>query len=189
MADAQQSDQAPNEPFEFDIDPGLELRELRAAYGRLIQLRAELGEAQFAVQGQLSQWSPAAHFYHLLLAGDLALRNVRSLVARKGRLIMQEGGPNALAREVLVRGTYPRGKSQAPRMVQPPDPIEKDLLAMEVDVFAKALDVADGLREEVLQAPGLIPHHALAELTAAQWLRFARLHTEHHLAIVADIVG
>ena len=31
--------------------------------------------------------------------------------------------------------------------------------------------------------PGAIPHQALGPLSAAQWLRFARLQAEHHLAI------
>ena len=47
-----------------------------------------------------------------------------------------------------------------------------------------ASDVAD-----VASAPGRIPHLYLGELDAGEWLRFARLHAEHHLAITRDVAA
>lgn len=137
----------------------------------------------------LSGWSVAEHFYHLCLATDLALRNVQSLVRGKGRLITAEGGPNELAREVLSLGTFPRGKSHAPRMVQPPDPIDPALLLQELGLLQESVVRTRAILGQVVAAPNRIPHQRLGNLDAGQWLRFARLHAAHHLAIISDLVG
>ena len=34
-----------------------------------------------------------------------------------------------------------------------------------------------------------IPHQLLGPLDAPEWLRFARVHTEHHLAIVDELLS
>ena len=95
--------------------------------------------------------------------------------------------PNALACQVLVQGCYPRGESQAPRTVQPPDEVDLELLAEEYTGLGRLLETVRGLAEQVASAPGAIVHLQLGALSAAHWLRFARLHGEHHLAIVRDI--
>ncbi len=136
----------------------------------------------------ISGWSVAEHFYHLCLATDLALRNVQSLVREKGRLITEEGGPNELAEEVLSLGTFPRGKSQAPRMVQPPEQIDPALLLQELGLLQESVVRTRAILGQVTAAPNRIPHQRLGNLDAGQWLRFAHLHAAHHLEIIRDLV-
>ena len=68
-------------------DPALDLaglRRLLARVGRLL----ELPEDELTTpRPEVSSWSVGQHLFHLVLAGDLSLRNVKSLVARRGRLI------------------------------------------------------------------------------------------------------
>lgn len=170
----------PIDPQEELLELGRSLEALTAAY------RAdEPGALRRAPE--VSGWSLAEHFYHLCLATDLALRNVLSLVRGKGRLITHEGGPNALAVQVLTDGCYPRGESEAPRMVRPPEPVDPALLAQELELLGQGLARTRDLLPEVSGAEGRIPHQDLGELNAAEWLRFARLHAGHHLAIARDL--
>lgn len=168
-------------------DPAADLAALEEALEAMGVERAELGEAVDRVAPGVSAWSSAQHLYHVALATDLALRNVRSLCSGRGRLITHEGGPTDLALEVLERGSYPRGESEAPRMVQPPAQVEPEFLEMEMRGNREAAARTHELLPEVPGAAGFVPHHVLGGLTAAHWLRFARLHAEHHLAIVRDV--
>ena len=52
-------------------------------------------------------------------------------------------------------------------------------------IWATLAERAGDLRS----VPGRLPHPLLGPFRAAQWMRFARLHTAHHLAIIKDIDG
>jgi len=169
------------------IDVRIELEDLRASAAALAALRVELGDGGARRVESVSGWSVDEHLYHLCLATDLALRNVQSLARAKGGLITSEGGPNALALQVLSEGVYPRGESEAPRMVRPPDEVDAALLDQEVELLGQSFERVP--LDRVPGAPGRIPHQHLGELCAAEWLRFARLHARHHLAIVRDVAA
>jgi DinB family protein len=169
------------------IDVHEERRDLGASVRGLAALLEGLGEGKTTGVPSISAWSVAEHLYHVCLATDLALRNVASLVSGRGRHITSEGAPNDLALQVLTEGCYPRGESQAPRMVQPPSSVDLELLDQEVELLGQGLSRTDAILEQVADAPNRIPHQHLGQLNAAQWLRFARLHARHHLAIATDV--
>ncbi len=168
------------------IDVPEELRALSRSYASFVSLYRADTDA-LCVQAEVSAWSLGQHLYHLCLSGDLALRNVLTLARGRGRRIVHGGGPNALARRVLREGCYPRGESQAPRMVQPPDPVDPALLDQEIDLFGRAIAGLGEHQEAIRRATGRIPHQNLGHLSAPQWLRFAHLHAQHHLAIARDL--
>ena len=59
-------------------------------------------------------------------------------------------------------------------------------------LVAKAREFAGSLTpvvNEIRTWAGTVPHPILGSFTAAQWLRFARVHNAHHLAIVDDILA
>lgn len=171
------------------IDVPRELADLRATLDAFVALREELGERAFERVPAVSAWSAAQHLYHLALSTDLALRNVAALARGEGARIVDSGGPNALALQVLAEGRYPRGRSEAPRMVRPGDDVDPAFLADEVRRSLEGLEGVAGLAAEIPGAPKRIPHHALGELDAAEWLRFAQLHARHHLEIVRDVAA
>ena len=166
----------------LEISVEEELEGLGRALGALSELRGASGKSE-----QVSAWSGDQQLYHIALATDLALSNVMALDSGKSPRIVAEPDPIPLALEVLERGSYPRGESEAPRIVQPPDEVDAALLADEYENLGGALEKVRALAAAIPGLPGAIPHQALGPLSAAQWLRFARLHAEHHLAIVEDI--
>jgi len=127
------------------------------------------------------------YLYHIALATDLAFRHVKSLVARKGGLIQEEGEIHPRAAQVLEDDVTPRGEAQAPRMVTPDETVEPRFLEMEMNGNREALAGLEAIADEIIAAPAWIPHQVLGPLSAAHWLRFAALHARHHWAIVRDI--
>jgi len=170
------------------IDSEEELDDLARCLDAFAAQRATLGARLFDPVPAISAWSAGQHLYHVALSTDLALRNVAALVRGRGRMIVEEGGPNALAVQVLREGSYPRGESEAPRMVRPGDEVEPEFLTQEMELNREALARTRDLLDSIPAAAGRIPHQHLGELSAAEWLRFARLHARHHLQIVEDLV-
>ncbi len=169
------------------FDPTAELAGLRAALDACDALRQRRagGLAQRAVG--VSAWSSEQHLYHLALSTDLALGNVRAIGRGSGLRLTREGGPNALAREVLARGSRERGSSEAPRMVRPPDEVDPAFLVDELGRARSALDAVEAELEAVAASDARVPHQELGQLSGAEWLRFAHIHVRHHLAILDDI--
>jgi hypothetical protein len=171
----------------YTIDPDVEEERLESAFLEFGGLRERLGERVHECAPSVSAWSPAQHLFHVALSADLAFSNVRALLRGGGGRIVQEGAPNALAVQVLTDESYPRGESAAPRTVTPPDEVEGAYLTNEMQLNRETLMALSADLTKVPGAEGRIPHVFLGELNASEWLRFARLHSEHHLAILRDI--
>ena len=161
-----------------------ELAQLAAAFDALESaLRGGAGGA--AVKRPTgSQWTIEQHVYHVALSASLALENVTALLDGQSVRIQMRGGPNETAQALFREGGYPRGQSQAPRTVWPPDRPDAGLLDQELRRNNEALSSLTKRSQEIAQLPGRIRHRQLGELCAAEWLRFAQLHSAHHLAII-----
>jgi hypothetical protein len=134
----------------------------------------------------VSGWSAEQHLAHVALANELVVRNLKSLAARKGALIVEGGEPQPWVGEMFAAGRLPRGKAQAPRMVRPPETIERELMLQWL---------ADGKRELAALDPRAIvpgtlriPHQLIGPLDAPQWLRFGVVHTRHHMLIGREVL-
>ena len=171
------------------VDVPAELEDLEDCLRLLVAERDRLGSRILERAPTVSGWSAGEHLYHLCLSTDLALGNVAMLIRGRGARITFEGEPNDLARRVLAEGRYPRGQSEAPRMVRPPETLEPELLDLELSRLQDALARIEGEREAIAGARGRIPHQHLGALDAGEWLRFARLHARHHLGIVRDVAA
>ncbi|MFT5292087.1 MAG: hypothetical protein ACI8QS_002922 [Planctomycetota bacterium] len=160
---------------------------LGAQYGRLARYAALPEERLIRVHPKSSNWSPAQHLFHVLLANEMSLKNAESLVARKGMLIRPFGSLSPGAEAIIARGRIPRGAAESPRFVRPRDQVDlsfvRDLVKSTLAQI-KALDAG-----AVEDAPDCVPHQILGDLSAAQWLRFARMHTAHHLVIVRELLA
>lgn len=171
------------------FDPGSEIAHLRedlAAILRLLERSAdELGRPASWISG----WSAEQHLAHLALANELVCRNVRSLLKGQGALVIDEGEPPPEALAVLAAGRFPRGAAQAPRMVQPPDPVRRDYLSEWLQGNARDFAELAGRGAEIEAATQRIPHQVLGPLTAAQWVRFAAMHTRHHFDIAREVLA
>lgn len=159
------------------------LERLTARVGRWLELPDERLSMRVP---QRSGWSLAQHLFHLSFANELSLENAARLVAGKGRLIRPREARLPEAERILRRGRLPRG-TEAPRFVQPPPRIDLGFLR---EVAAGVRVRLAALAEEpraLSAAPDGIPHQALGVLSAAEWVRFARMHSAHHLVIVRGL--
>jgi hypothetical protein len=173
----------------WTIEPAHELARLRAAYARIEAVMALEHDVARRVAPGVSGWSAEEHVAHVALANELSLRNVANLVAREGALIRMDGVPLPEGLRVLQAGVIPRGAARAPRMVTPPRVIDRALLEGWLADNRRDLGRVAELASELASAPGCIPHQLLGPLDALQWLRFAAVHTAHHLALVDEVLA
>lgn len=170
-----------------NFDAARDLAALRSLTGAIDALLALDPETLAAVAPNVSGWSAEQHVAHVVLANELVLRNVRSLVKGSGMLVVKGGEPHPRALELLAAGRLPRGEAQAPRMVRPPEKVDRELVAQ---WLADGKHELAGLDAAQLVANDLkVPHQILGPLDARQWLRFGAVHARHHLVIVADVLA
>jgi hypothetical protein len=135
----------------------------------------------------VSGWSAEQHLAHVALANELVLRNLKSLALGRGALLVEGGEPRPGVRELLEQGRLPRGVAQAPRMVRPPEAIERDLMLQWLADARRELAALDP--RTIVPGTLRIPHQLLGPLDAPQWLRFGVTHTTHHLVIAREVLA
>ena len=169
-----------------DFDPIQDLAALAALQEELAKLFALDAEVLKTVTPAASAWSSEQHLAHMALANELVLRNLKSLTLGRGILLLNGAASDARAVAMLVEGRLPRGRAQAPRIVRPPERIQRDLLRQWLDDGHAALAALDP--RALRSGDPKIPHQLLGPLDGPQWARFAAVHTRHHLAIVDEIL-
>jgi hypothetical protein len=140
----------------------------------------------FGLTSSVSDWSPAQHLYHIWRANASMLKAARLLAA--GRVESESAHLTDAGRRILTTGHLPRGVASAPEAVRPPDALDRELLRETVRRSREKLDAVTGATDAIRGAEGGIEHPAWGVLTAPQWVRAARVHSEHHGAIVRDIL-
>ena len=152
---------------------------------RRLEHLLDLGDDELFREGEGGTWSPAQHLYHVSLANEFSLDNVLALVRETGALRKATYELVAEAEVLLGRGRLPRG-TRAPRFVTPPQRLTRDGLQDVVGGSRSSLEQVGDVLEQVGKAPQAIPHQALGPLTASRWLRFARVHSVHHLTLLRE---
>jgi len=162
-------------------------RALHTALNRVGEMLRWPEDRLYAVVPSVSAWSPAQHGQHVLIALRRIFAAIQSLRDGDTGTVKARGHPTLPGRALLLSGWIPRGKAQAPDFAVP-DLIPSRAATMEshaasCERFAELAPIAGSLRD----VPGVIEHPILSGLNAAQWWRFARVHTDHHLAIIDDV--
>lgn len=169
----------------FDVRRDLDA--LRALCGTIDAL-LELDPATLsAVAPDVSCWSSEQHLAHVALANELVLRNLKSLAKGSGMLVVKGGEAHPRALELLAAGRLPRGEAQAPRMVRPPERVERELLLQWLADGKRELDALDPA--QLVASDLKVPHQLLGPLDAPQWARFGAVHARHHLVIVDEVLA
>jgi hypothetical protein len=148
--------------------------------------REEAGDdARTRVVRSVSSWSPRMQFVHAALATSSICRFVERILAGDPGCL-PPGAPSAPLAMILSTGSIPRGRAEAPEPLKP----EAGVGAEEVrDALAECSERVQALApraEEIATSETRLPHFALGPMTPAQWLRFARIHFDHHLAIARE---
>lgn len=166
----------------------LEWLGFRRVYSRARVALAWSDERLFGRVPRVSGWSPAEHLFHLCLASELVVRNLRMLGKGPGGMVQPDGEPIAEARPILARGILPRGTT-APRMVSPPTDFDRAFLTELVESGERDLERQTDRVNELFAESWTIPHQTLGPLTAEAWVRFGRMHGVHHWRIVREVIA
>jgi len=169
--------------------PEPELAALRAHYAEIAELLTRPPAELTRVSSSISGWSAEQQIAHLALANELVCRNVQSLLAGAGALVGPAGETEPRVLALLVAGRFPRGAAQSPRMVRPPARIERELLDSWIETGRSGFERFAREPAALAAARLRIPHQILGPLDAVQWVRFAAMHTRHHLEIARELLA
>jgi len=164
-----------------------ELRVLREYYRKLSELVGLADGPLDAHATQVSKWSVAQQACHIFLVNGAAFRNIRKLCAGEKEAEGPARGLTWTGLLVLACRWIPRGRGRAPQAVVPPAEVSRDRLAELLEESRRELEEIGALSGAMGHRKGRIRHFIFGELDALQWLRFARIHTRHHLKIIRDI--
>jgi DinB superfamily len=167
--------------------PEAEVEALADALDRCGEILAWPEERLYAWIETVSAWAPAQHVQHLQRMLALAYDAIRALDEGSDTRIQPSGHPGLAGRAILAIGWIPRGRGEAPeRLLPEPRPVRHEL----ADAHARLREGLEGLAPLLPRLPrihGTLPHPILGPFRAKDWLRFGRVHTEHHLAIIDDL--
>ena len=171
----------------MDIDLQDEYRQLGHFFDDVESMLEWPDAVLFQINEEVSAWSPAQQLYHILRANGMMLKGIQ-LICHGHRMADNEGEPNDAGRHLLVHG-FIRGKAKAPDAVVPPETVSREDLRDSLARSRRKHAETEAFLPQIPEATGRLPHHILGMLNASEWLRLARLHSEHHHAIIRDIVG
>ena len=145
--------------------------------------RARLAHADPRLTAARTGWSAAGHLWHLEASNRGALAAVRMI--QRGRGAADPVAP--AARAFLDADVFPPGR-KAPEAFHPPDAFTLADLAAAVERNAAGWAALRADADALGALAGTIPHPVLGPLGAAEWVRFAALHTRHHDGLVAAML-
>lgn len=170
------------------IDLTADLERLDAFYDAALPLR-EVGDAGlFRVHAEVSAWSAGQHLFHVCLANELALRNVRLIAEGTSAFVAAAPDVGLVGALVLPVGAMPRGLGTPPRAVTPPARPNPAIVWDTYDSNRADLAAVRADLPRIAAARGAVPHADLGLLGAGHWIRFAGIHGWHHLAIAREIL-
>lgn len=170
------------------VEPTRDAARLKDFYVAAGELLEQPEERLRQVTPEVSGWSALEQLFHVFLANELALRNVRMLIAGKSAWIQESSAPTFLGHLILNWDFMPRGVGQSPRTVRPPEKPNFEIVRETLASGSAELEDLTPDLPRLVRIPGGIPHKDLGPLSAAQWLRFARLHGLHHLALAREVL-
>ena len=90
---------------------------------------------------------------------------------------------NKLRFVVFLIGRFPRGRAKSPRRVLPPEIVVKEDVESQLNLAIENVKLISCIKENQY-----FTHPLFKQLNKKQTLKFLRLHTNHHLKIVKDIL-
>ncbi|MFB6231965.1 MAG: DinB family protein [Salinibacter sp.] len=170
------------------VDPATELEALETFYDDTGAYLDELADdALFEPVPTVSEWSPAQHLYHIWRANASMLKAANVLA--DGRIETQTPDLSEDGEQALREGSIPRRGAEAPNNMHPPDDLDRDGLRETWTRSCGKLDDVASRVDAIADADGGLPHPFWGTLTAAEWLRAAHVHSNHHSTIVTDILA
>lgn len=141
---------------------------------------SSLPDAQLFATCDVSQWTPSEHLDHSVKVMSSIVRRLLHADAERGRPL------SVIGRLVLLFGWIPRGRGKSPERLRGAR-VTREELAAALDALASQLARLDASHLAHARGP-VVPHPSFGGLTPSQAVRFAAIHTKHHLKIVADLL-
>jgi hypothetical protein len=164
-----------------------DLRDLQAAFRRIEQRHGEvasviaLGDAALSLRAEkVSAWSVAEQLDHLIKVESSIYSHLLTRTPAPGPRTSLVG------RFVLAAGWIPRGRSEAPKRLRGKPAGAAELKAA-LDACGETFRRLAAEPDPLFSRAAVLPHKMFGALTAGEAIRFAPIHTRHHLKIVADI--
>jgi hypothetical protein len=141
----------------------------------------------YGVDSDISLWCPAQQLHHAALVmasiSDIAMK----LYQDEDPGIVRRGWPTTTGFAVLLFGHIPRGGAQSPSEFLSPPEVTRPEVEAAWHSLEKKLEHLEARARYLYDLRGRWPHPLLGPFTAPQWIRFARVHTDHHLGLARDI--
>jgi hypothetical protein len=169
----------------IDTDVVREIESFRSLVGQTIARIDASGDGLSSCSGGTSAWTPLQHYHHAGRASRWALRSIERILAGSPDT-GAPGPPSPQAERVLRAGSIPRGAAGTPEMLRPPTAVVAAEVQEMLGSLAARLGALSPRAQDLAAADRRLPHFALGPLTPAEWIRFARIHFEHHAAIAAE---
>lgn len=139
-----------------------------------------------ALDQNISSWSVGDQVTHVALALRAMGTNVRK--ALMSDAVTESTGPNKMGAFILKNGFIPRGKAQAPEFVHPKGVSSRVGVTADLEQAHSQWEEIYRRKDEIESSESVVPHQILGDFTADLWVRFACIHTQHHLKIIFDIL-
>ena len=169
------------------MDLEIECRRLGKAEFDALRLAAQPRRRLLHVAPAVSKWSAAQHLQHALFHDIAAFKDVEAALAGRPRVETEEALSFA-GHAVFTLDMIPRGGAESPEQFLPQSaPTRRELERLFADHRARRVKLYQA-RARVGVCPTRMPHFALGGMTSAEWIRFARIHLAHHVAIGRECV-
>lgn len=168
-----------------------EHRLLSSAYGELTDLLARPDGRLFGRAAHVSDWTPAQHAHHLAAINNSVFDWLEAVCDGQAEPDSDAAGgaPNLAGRVLLWLGRFPRGRGRSPKPFVPPSDVGRAALEEKVAAGRAALSDLEACTPRMKRLAARRRHPVMGMLDATEWMRFARMHTDHHLCIVRDILS
>ena len=165
-----------------------DIRGTRQLYAEMHQVLDLPSESHARIVPMISAWSPLQQIAHVSKANRWALSTVVAIVTGRSD-IRETGSPKPIGRLVLRSGVIPRGIGKSPAAAMPDEGISLDRLTSELGLQLANIDKIDERLDAVKSTRYTFRHPYFGHLNPRQWVRFVRVHTNHHMKIVREILS
>lgn len=154
-----------------------ERKRIDKALDKYRQWLDEIPDEQFDLTPPNGGWSYAEVYSHILQSDFGSLIAAEKCARKTG--VLTTKGANAFGHFVLLTGIFPRTKTSV-ELASNTKKITKEEAR---NLLIRVRSRLDCVMELLHNAPNnyKIKHPRMGMLNAEQWLRFTRIHTEHHL--------
>ena len=145
-----------------------------------------ISDDYFAIQtDEVSAWSCGQQAGHIALVLDSIAEGIEKNLADPER--NKDGRLSDFATPVFNSGVIPRGVGKAPESAKPKDTSRVELLGT-LEGTHERWQAVEARKADLPGCPARFEHFAFGMLTSTDWVRFAAVHTAHHLKIIRDIL-